>query len=296
MVGNNEKSILQTLAYADIFDYPLTRDEIWRFLISRKKTSEKSIQETLNEQINSIAVKNGYYALAKRTHIIDKRIEREDYSSRKFLIAHKISSYISCMPSVLLVGVSGGLAMKNVAKEDDIDFFVITKTGTVWLTRLVILIILEFFRVRRKRLETDVADKICLNMLLDEDSLCISYAKQNLYSAHEVAQMIPLFQRNTIYQRFIHENAWTETFLPNALSSSMYQALSIKQKKGNSLFLFASLLAIGELVAKKIQLWHIAKHKTEEVTKDNLLAFYPSDYHNKVLTQYKKRLAQYKIL
>ncbi len=295
MVGNNSKSILQTLAYADIFDYPLTRDEIWRFLISDKKTSQKSVQKTLRGQISGVISRNGYYALLNRTHIIHKRIKRGQYSKEKMHNAHKICSYISFIPTVLLVGISGGLAMKNAGKADDIDFFIIAKKGTLWLTRLFTLIILEFLKVRRKRLDTDVANKICLNMLIDETSLCISSEKQNLYSAHEVVQMIPLFAREDTYKIFLDANMWVRKFLPNALIGIMNKESRIKGRKNSSFIIRYSLFTI-EWVAKKVQLWHIEQHKTEEITQDNFLAFYPFGYHNKVLAQYRKRLAQYKIV
>jgi hypothetical protein len=54
---------------------------------------------------------------------------------------------------------------------------------------------------------------LCPNFLLTENALKIS--EENLYTAHEVVQMIPLYGFGT-YRKFRKLNAWTTSYLPNA--------------------------------------------------------------------------------
>lgn len=285
------KAILQTLVYADLFYYPLNEKQLWKFLINDTKVSKKDVKMVLTEldKKGKIVLKDGFYCLLERLHLIEKRKKKEIYSKKKNYIAQRVSSYLSYIPTVYLIGVSGGLAVANADEKDDIDFFVIAKKNTLWLTRLLVLIVLEIFGLRRKREEMHVSDKICLNMLLDEGDLLLSEKQQNLYTAHEVLQMMPLFERNNTYRKFLQANVWVGKFLPNATTGIKNKELRIKEKNKNSLFIL-------EFLAKKAQLWYMIKNHPNKMITDTFIAFYPVDYQRRILNRYKSRLKRFKIL
>lgn len=289
------KSILKTLAYADIFDSLLTEGEIWQFLISDIKVSKQEVGQAI-KKLKIIESKKGFYCLEKRTGIIEKRIKRKIYSEKKIYIAQRVSTYLSYLPTVYLIGVSGGLAVANADEKDDIDFFVVAKKNTLWLTRFLALLILEILGVRRKRKEMLVSDKICLNMLLDERNLFLPKEQQNLYTAHEVLQMMPLFERSNTYQKFLQANVWVGKFLPNAITGIRNKESKIMEEKKNPLFIIRYSLLILEFLAKKAQLWYMRKYRSNKMVTDTLIAFYPLDYHKKVLKQFESRLKKYNVL
>lgn len=275
---NDHKAVLQTLAYFDIFDYPLTFEEL-RFY-SPAKTTKKSLQEQLRK-IKTIKKRENLYFLKYNDSIFRIRKDREKFSKKKLIIAKKIISVISKIPTVRFIGISGALAMQNCKENDDIDLFVITRRGTIWSTRLIALIILGILRVRRKRLDKNATDKMCLNMILDEGSLELSKRRQNMYGSHEVIQMLPMFERKNTYNRFIVANSWIFNFLPNAKPKKV-----LKSSKGN---VFSLLVYIIEPFARRFQKMYMGKITKEEVS-DTVLAFHPVDYQSKILTNYKKRL------
>ncbi len=106
--------------------------------------------------------------------------------------------------------------MDNVDRKDDIDLFIITKRNRLWTTRLFATIVVDLLGIRRKPGETDVRNKICLNMFMSEDALSIPKQEQDLFAAHEVLQMKPLWEREGIYKKFLMKNKWVSKFLPNA--------------------------------------------------------------------------------
>jgi len=188
---------LVTVAYADIFDYPLTHKELVRWMIS-SGISPKEHKE--------------YYYLPGRSSLVAVRQERARWQQEKWNIARRAAGILSHIPTIQLVGVTGGLAMNNAKKDDDIDLFIITQRGYLWTTRLLTTILL--FGMRRKRNHIRVKNKICLNMFMMEDALVLQ--EQDLFTAHEVLQMEPVFDRGHIYKRFLQANKWVKSYLPNA--------------------------------------------------------------------------------
>jgi hypothetical protein len=216
-----EKAILRTLAYADVFDYPLAEEEIWRWLVledRRQKTEDrKRFAHSLGFTLNSrqICVTKGFYHLPNREEIVKIREQREHWSASKLKLAEKVAGILRLIPWVKLVGITGALAMENADKEDDIDLLLVTSKNRLWLTRLFSVFLVELTGQRRRPGDKKVKDKICLNMLLDESHLAIPEKEQDLFSAHEVCQMKPLWKKEKTYQQFLKANQWSQEFLPN---------------------------------------------------------------------------------
>ena len=284
-----KKAVLRTLIYSDIFDYPLSQEEIWRFLIGVKidrKSFEKELRSLAKSESTPLGCRHNFYYLLGREKIVKKRTERERISRQKLKIAKKIAKWLSYIPTTLFVGISGALALKNSHKDDDIDLFVITSKNTLWLTRLMMAILLILTGHYRKRNAKDVCDKICLNMLIDETNLQLPLKQQDLYGAHEIIQLMPIYIKNNMYNRFLQANKWVEKFLPNAIKRIMNQEAGIKNQNKIPLFIL-------EWLAKQLQLWFINKHKTIEVVSDNFLAFHPLNYRRKILNLYKEKIKKY---
>src|SRR3989344_7811907 len=205
-MDSSKKAILETLIYSDIFDYPLSEGEIWKFLHADKKIKKKSFIKKVKE-INSVVEheKDMLFLKGKRKSVI-RRIEREKESLQKIEYAKKIIKKIFLVPTVLFVGISGSLSVLNASKNDDIDLFIIARKNTVWASRFFVILLLKFLGVHRRRGGKDIKNKFCLNMIIDESSLKFSKAKQDLYTAHEIAQVLPIIERGQTYSRFINSN------------------------------------------------------------------------------------------
>ena len=290
-----ESAVLKTLVYSDIFDYPLSGDELWKFLINKKLDKKSFLKLLKNLNLKYVNVRNNFYCLLGRENIINTRIERKKESRKKIVIAKKIIKQLTLLPTIQFIGISGALSLGNSSKEDDIDLFVITSKGSLWLTRLTIIIFLLFMGRYRRRNEIEVSDKICLNMLIDETALAFPKIRQNLYTAHEIVQLMPVFERNDMYKKFMGENKWVEKFLPNAINGFRIQESGIRKKQRNPLFIIHNSLFIPERLAKIIQFWFIKKHVTTETVSNNFLAFHPLDYKNITLKEYEKKLLKYEI-
>ncbi len=213
-----QKAILKTLAYADIFDYPLNLKEIQKFLIGKKFKSQEKIKKEIQESpelLLRIDHQKNFYFLKGREKIVKLRREREKISQKKLKIAQRVSRWLKIIPTIKMVAVTGALAMNNSDEEGDIDLLIITKKNRLWLTRFLVVFLVELIAKRRRPQDKKVKDKICLNMFLDEDHLKIPKKEQNLFTAHEVCQVKTLWQKDKTYQKFFKVNLWLKNFLPN---------------------------------------------------------------------------------
>jgi hypothetical protein len=286
-----EKAILRTLAYADIFDYPLTEEEIWRWMIGEQATSnrQKEIEKRLKENsylLSHISYRQGFYSLKGRENIVALRKKRERFSASKLKLAEKVAGILRLIPWVKMVGVTGALAMKNSDKEDDIDLLIITSKNRLWLTRGLVVSFLRLTGLYRR--PGKIKNKICPNMLLDENHLAIPKKERDLFSAHEVCQLRPIFVRENTYSRFLQENSWAKKFLPNALDLKILKG---KTSKNNKLITNYQLpITWLEAFARKLQLSYMQSRRTNEVVEPGRIRFHPEDAREWVLKEYKERL------
>jgi hypothetical protein len=199
-----ERAILQTVAYADVFDYPLTADEIQRYLIG-VAASRGSVRGVLSNHLPREVARSGrYYTLAGHEACVDTRKQRMADAVEYWQQAVHYGRRMSRLPFVRMVAVTGALAMDNNA-DGDIDYLVITEPGRLWLCRALI--------VGLVRLAAFSGTELCPNYFLSERALVLE--ERNLFTAHEVAQMVPLAGMPT-YQQLRDLNRWTDAFLPNA--------------------------------------------------------------------------------
>lgn len=292
-MDSSDKAIARTLLYSDIFDYPLTQEQIWKYLISEKKI-KKSVFENKVSNINSIVFNDkGYFYLKNKNKIVLKRTRKIKESRRKMELALGVCEKLFSIPTVLFIGVSGNLSMLNADKKDDIDLFVITKKNTVWITRLLLVFYLKILGKYRGRNDKNVKDKFCLNMLLDESKLTFSNDQRNLYTAHEIAQVKPVLQRKNIYKKFLKKNGWIKEFMPNIeenIKIKKYKELkSLKARIIKKILTFSLI----ESLAKITQKLKMRKNLTREVIQDGFIALHPRDYKKYVLAQYQKRIVKY---
>jgi len=126
-------------------------------------------------------------------------------------------------------------------------------------------------------------------MFLDESHLAVPKKEQDLFSAHEVCQLKPLWERNEIYQKFIETNRWAEKYLPNWKPKRKHLRGEAESKQRRHLG--GGAMAKSEMLAMKLQLRYMAKRKTTEITDPSRIRFHPQDAREWILKEYKKRIA-----
>lgn len=198
-----ELAVLETLAYADIFDYPLTRTEVRRWL----KTA--ATQEEVDAAIEAlrggpVAIEEPYVHLQGREATVATRERRRHSSLALRSQAERYGRWIGRLPFVRMVAVTGALAVDNADAGDDLDYLIVTAKGRVWLTRAMTMAIVRVAALR--------GVTVCPNYLLAADALELDH--HDYYTARELLQMEPVAGEAT-YHRMLDVNAWWWQLLPN---------------------------------------------------------------------------------
>lgn len=263
-----------SLLYHDYFDYPLTKEELIKWQANPKLL--------VTHYPLRITHKNKYIFLNNREKLAKLRQKREKISHQKLKIAHRAIHFLKFIPTVKMVGITGSLAMNNCHEKSDIDFMIVTKKETLWLTRFFTLLFLKFMRIPlRSRGDHDEKDKLCLNIWMDESDLIIH--NQNLYTAHELSQIVPLLNRGKTYERLLSQNKWIVNFWPNAVKLP-----STKLPPTNLNTFFIILLRPIELFSFKIQWHHMKNSITNETVTSTRAFFHPINWSTKLELHLKK--------
>lgn len=196
-------SIFHTLAYADVFDYPLRAPEVYRYLTSTKATPEEVTRALSDESLFSQS--GEFFTLRGRDQIVATRRRREEIAVRLWPKAVRYGRIIAQLPFVRMVAITGSLAMNNTDEGKDVDFMIVTAPNHLWTCRALALLI-----ARVARLE---GLSLCPNYLVTTNALELQ--ERSLYVAHELAQMVPLSGME-IYNEICRLNRWMYDYLPNA--------------------------------------------------------------------------------
>ncbi|MBI4417474.1 MAG: hypothetical protein HY563_01775, partial [Ignavibacteriales bacterium] len=132
-----QRDILRTLLYFDIFNHPLSLQEVYRFLPS-DSTSIDALREAFRRPPLSEMVqeRDGFVFLARSVDRIDPIVLRrvnERRADRFLAVAHVMGFLLRQFPFVRGVFISGELSKGVMSTRGDIDYVIVTAPRRVWI-------------------------------------------------------------------------------------------------------------------------------------------------------------------
>ncbi|HLG38713.1 MAG TPA: hypothetical protein VI461_03555 [Chitinophagaceae bacterium] len=200
-----EGSLLKILAYFSVFDFPLSADEIRKYLPpgSNEDCVETALTRLAEE--GSIFKFNDVYSLQNKIELVKRK--QQGYLRAEQLLpkAMRIGRFLCAFPYVRGIGVSGGLSKMYAHENADIDFFIITKANRLWIARTIMHLYKKFTFLTGKQ------HYHCMNYFLDEKALRLK--DQNIYTAFETITLIPVCGE-AIHDFFV-ANGWVSEWFAN---------------------------------------------------------------------------------
>lgn len=303
-------SIIQTISYFDIFNTPLTREELLRWLWGKKAVDYTDFAKHLDdlEKQNKISKKSGYYFLPGREEIINIRQRAVPLVEEKMQIAVRAGKKIRWIPFVEAMFVCNTVAGGGVKKTSDIDVFIIIKNGRLWISRFLTTIIMSLFGLRRSK--TKIINKICLSFYVTNNGLDFSNLKINdpdIYLIYWLENLIPVYDPHDALKKIRHRNQWTKKYLQNAKENyqTLYRWKANDSKISKIIKTFFEKAWIGnygdlmEAQAKSIQqtkmnLNFSDPNKTNKlgvIINDNILKFHENDRREQYRDEWLRKCA-----
>lgn len=252
-------------AYHGIFKYRLSRPELKKWRAGKKLA--------LNQKI---LLKSDTIRLRESSVVTDDLLIKRN-------TANRAAFYLSKIPFILFVGISGSLAMNNAKTDSDIDLFVITKNDTLWIARFLSIVILSLNRFSLRRANNkNERNKICLNLWIDQHSIDMPDMPQNAYTAHEIAQVVPLVDKVNTYSQWIKRNKWITGYWPHAVPV-LPKKLNELQEKPSVIIVF-----LNHLFYVLQRVYMNGKITREKVT-IHYAYFHPFDWGDIVMKELRKK-------
>jgi hypothetical protein len=201
-----DDAVAATVAYSDVFDMPVTTTEVRRYLVGVRAgviDVERSADRLVDEGV--LGRRGDLLHLAARPEVLAIHDDRARRAELMWPAARRWSRVIGRLPFVRMVAVTGGLACDSVEDHDDIDLFIVTAPGRLWLTRLAVVSVVRLVGLR--------GPELCPNYLVADDSLAMDV--RTLYVARELAQTVPLVGVDC-WRELLEVNSWYRDLLPNA--------------------------------------------------------------------------------
>ena len=292
------KNILRILLYFDIFKHPLRKEEIFHCSCEPLVTLSM-VEAELNFLLsqNILVLSKGFYLLENNQHHVLRRLSGEAAAQKALKTAYRFSKFISLFPFVRGVCISGSLSKGYMDRETDIDYFIITATGRLWLSRSLLVLFKKIFLLNSRKY-------FCVNYFVDEENLRIP--DKNFFTATELAFIVPTYNYE-LYARLIDRNNWMKKYYPLFPMREKKGVLPVKKPM---LKRFLELLfkgAVGEKLdslffSLTLNHWKKKFSYFDESTFDhrfrsrkNVSKHHPKGFQDKILTAWEDKLDTFEI-
>lgn len=293
VMGEVHSAILRTLMYFDLFDYPLTPDEIIRFApipLSSLRIVEETLQALEDDRMvfrfgEFRSLLNDYAHIERRKHGNRSALEIWDKAVKR-------SKFIQQFPFVRSVNISGSLSKNYFDAGADFDFFIITAPGRLWLCRTLLTLYKKICLLNSRKY-------FCINYFIDTNALEIP--DKNIFAATEIITLKNMTGVQ-VYNQFMEYNKWIREFFPNYLPVNQLSPAGEKQNKIKSIVEHLLHNAVGN----RLDTWcrrvivHFWKRKYKAMapaefennfrSRKHVSKHHPHGFQLKVLEGYKRRI------
>ena len=220
-----EQEVLNALAYFDVFDHPLTLEELHRHLSDRALTLPQLVNlvDSLVQRRHILRA-NPFVTISEHPDgIAERRRLREKRACRLIRRARLVAALLKRVPFVRAVFLTGSLSKGVAPPDSDVDFMIVTETGRLWICRLIITAL-------KKALFLNSKKYFCVNLVVSDSNLTM--ASRTFYDAVEVQTVFPLCNLS-MFVRFVEANRWVGAILPHGRPMRFPVPLLAEERAGS---------------------------------------------------------------
>ena len=199
--------IVKTLVYYDVFSHPLLVEELRQHSGITPLPALAVFQAAVDEMVadGQLYPCGRFFSLHNDNSLAEKREQQNQLANTYMDKALKRARFIWKFPFVEAVYLSGSMSKGVMAPDGDVDFFIITKPGRLWIARTLLILYKKLFLLNSYKF-------FCVNYFIDTDHLQIE--ERNMFTATEVVTLVPACD-NGWYAPFLEANSWVKEYYPN---------------------------------------------------------------------------------
>ncbi len=310
MEDNLYASIARTIAFFDIFDYPLTDRELFEYLhnppLKPKLNFSSFFLQTRTLPDSRISYTHGMWHLVGREALVYVRTDRSVYLEDKMRSLRKAVRLFSGIPFVRAVFVCNTLAFNAADEDSDIDVLIVASFGKMWIARLWTTLVLSFHQLRRTKKK--IANRICLSFYLADRSLNLSkfkIAADDIYLSYWLRTLIPVYDPDSLGESMLRANqellspflSRARHYMPRILLPQRYLAKKFSSRVcenllsgsiGSSIEKFARSFQRRKIMRNPTSLVHA--NDTRVVVTDSMFKFHENDRRELYRREWYQRL------
>lgn len=276
-------SRLHALAFADAIGYAPTEAELAAW------SGPGPIDPPMN-------VYRGRVTFIGRESLVEEHERREAYFPRKIRRARRVARCLSRLPGVRFVALTQTTALAHADDFGDLDFFVITRRGSLVLARVLATVWYALLG-RRPGARRGKRDAVCLSFFVDDTHLDLSdlmLEGDDPYFRYWFLSMIPLFD-DGISEAFWLANASITSRHPSARPWIGHPAVVVKRpwfRMPGLAFLDPFMRAVqSRILAAPLKA--LANLDTRVVVTPHVLKFHAEDGRAEIREAYRRTCHQY---
>lgn len=248
-----DHAILKTLAYAGLFQFPLTVAELHQRLMEVRLVRDELEARLGSPFLQERLERSGEYVFPRgQAGWIELRRERRAHTERLLARHARILSMVKAFPFVRLVALSGGCAHDN-AMDGDVDVFLVVRRRRAWTVTLALMVLAKVLGLRRT---------LCVNYVVDEAALALP--ETDRFTATEMTALRPLAGRQA-YLDLLAANPWVAGHYPNAADGREARLQEVPETRRRLPERLLEVVAPAlERLAHALLGWHLRKRVVGE--------------------------------
>ncbi|MFA5935956.1 MAG: hypothetical protein WC787_03845 [Patescibacteria group bacterium] len=196
MSSAHRASLLKTLTFHETWGHAPTAAEWMMTLESDSSVDPKEARNEIEvmQREGLVVERLGRFIFPESVSLIDEMRHNELFAPRKRRTAGRVAAWLARLGGVRFVALCNTTALGHARDESDLDFFVITRAGTLMQTRA--LATLPFKLAGRRPGHDDERDAVCLSYFVSDDGLDLSshmLGPDDPYFRYWFLSLVPLY-------------------------------------------------------------------------------------------------------
>jgi len=289
------KGSLATLAFFDIFDRPLSLDELQKWSLG-----EKFSLEDLKQKISGFSESDGDFVFLKgRKEIVASYLAQEKLRQKFDQRVAKFVPLLRFIPFVRMVAVCNSVALGTVDQRSDIDLFIVTEKDRIFLSRVLATLFFHVLGIRRHGAK--IVGRFCLSFYVSESAMNLKpllLDPYDIYFAYWFLTLQPMVGGD-LFEHFFAENDWIDQYFLEV--ETRKNVLPQRVNWLQSVFELFLKGKFGDWIESKLAKFFIARHQQRKTTlsdqssvvvSSQLLKFHNIDRREDFRVKFENRLKE----